>query len=127
MRSTLTFALAITLAGTGPSLGIEFNKDVRPVLSDNCFQCHGPDSGSRKAGLRLDREEDILADREGSRVVVPGKPAESELIKRITSTDPDEVMPPSGKEPLTPAKKKAIIEWIKNGASHELISSLKPI
>jgi hypothetical protein len=118
MRSTLTFALAITLAGTGPSLGIEFNKDVRPVLSDNCFQCHGPDSGSRKAGLRLDREEDILADREGSRVVVPGKPAESELIRRITSTDPNEVMPPPElHKTITAEQVKVLRQWITEGAT----------
>src|SRR5262249_4397950 len=65
-----------------------FNREVRPILLDNCFACHGPDKAKRKANLRLDTAEG------GKAVVVPGKPDESELIKRITSDDPKMVMPP---------------------------------
>lgn len=116
MRFNLAIAAAsATLASSAEA--VEFNKDIRPLLSDNCFQCHGPDSASRKAGLRLDREEDIKADREGMRVVFPGKPDESELIKRVISTDPDEVMPPPKlHKKITAAQVKLLRQWISEGA-----------
>ncbi|HEX3135948.1 MAG TPA: c-type cytochrome domain-containing protein [Planctomycetota bacterium] len=69
---------------------VEFNRDVRPILSDNCFHCHGPDKGHRKAKLRLDVREDAIT----AKAFVPGKPAESELVKRILTSDPDDHMPP---------------------------------
>ena len=89
---------------------VEFNRDVRPILSDACLQCHGPDKSKRKADLRLDTPA-------GKKVVVPGKPAESELVKRITSTDPDELMPPpkSGRS-LTGAQKDVLKKWVEQGA-----------
>ena len=71
-----------------------FNRDIRPILADNCFNCHGPDEKARKAKLRLDKLEDATKDLGGYRAVEPGKPDESELIALITSSDPDEVMPP---------------------------------
>ena len=77
---------------------VSFNRDIRLILSDNCFQCHGPDQNARKADLRLDTKEGAL--RGENPVIVPGKSAESDLIARITSTDPDEVMPPP-----TPARR----------------------
>src|SRR5436189_982731 len=74
---------------------IEFNRDVRPILSDNCFHCHGPDKNARQAELRLDiREEAIKSLASGAIPIVPGKPHESELSRRIHATDADEVMPP---------------------------------
>src|SRR5438270_7569593 len=76
-------------------LRIEFNRDVRPILSDNCFHCHGPDKNARKADLRLDiRDEALKASASGATPIVSGKPADSELARRINSTDADEVMPP---------------------------------
>src|SRR6478672_1086458 len=70
---------------------IEFNRDVRPILSDNCFHCHGPDNNARKAGLRLDlRDNAVKAAESGATPIVPGKPADSELSRRIASTDNDE-------------------------------------
>jgi hypothetical protein len=89
---------------------LDFNRDVRPVLSDACFQCHGPDKAKRKGELRLDTAD-------GKKVVVTGKPAESELVKRITSADPDEVMPPprSGRS-LTAAQKDVLKKWVEQGA-----------
>src|SRR5258706_8412725 len=83
---------------------VEFNRDIRPILSDNCFQCHGPDSAQRKADLRLDVEasakRDGKRDVEGVRPIVPGELDQSELYRRITSTASDERMPPidSGKK-----------------------------
>ena len=72
------------------SARIDYNWDIRPILSDNCFRCHGPDSKSRQAGLRLDQKEGAYA-----RAIAPGKPEDSELIRRITSPDPSHRMPPS--------------------------------
>ena len=72
---------------------VDFTKDIRPILSDKCFACHGPDESTREAKLRLDTEEGALADLAGVRAVVPGKPDESELLYRILSKDADEVMP----------------------------------
>src|SRR5262245_12914820 len=66
---------------------IEFNRDIRPILSDTCFVCHGPDSNLRKKKLRLDQEKDVLADRGGYQIIVPGKPEESELYLRITGKE----------------------------------------
>src|SRR6185312_16925478 len=68
----------------------EFNRDIRPILAENCFSCHGPDSASRKADLRLDRRDDAVA----SGAIVPGKPDESSLIARVCASDESEVMPP---------------------------------
>lgn len=97
------------------SKSLDFNRDVRPILSDKCFSCHGPDEHGRKADLRLDiernaKDSDFIA-------IVPGKPDESEMIFRIHSDDEDEVMPPPeiGK-PLTVKEKKVLEQWIKEGA-----------
>ena len=95
---------------------IEFTRDIRPILSDNCFECHGPDEESREGDLRLDREEDVFADRE-TPVLVRGKPAASELFRRITSTDADVRMPPQGSgETLSQAQIEKIRQWITTGA-----------
>jgi hypothetical protein len=100
-------------ADSGP---VDFRRDVLPVLSENCFLCHGPDSKTRKADLRLDIKEGAL--RTSDPVIVPGKSADSELILRIVSTDPDEVMPPrkSGKT-LTPHQVELLKKWIDQGAN----------
>src|SRR2546427_1622436 len=72
----------------------DFSRDVLPIFSDNCFKCHGPDEKARKAKLRLDTKEGAFRVKDGKTVIVPGKSASSELIRRITNSDPDEVMPP---------------------------------
>lgn len=75
--------------------GPDFAREVRPLLSNRCFKCHGPDEDHQEAGLRLDVREVALAELDsGTRAIVPGHPDDSELIARITSTDPDLVMPP---------------------------------
>ena len=78
---------------------IQFNRDIRPILANNCFKCHGPDTNKRQAALRLDLEKHALASRDGDPVIVPGKPAQSAVIARILSDSDDEQMPPksSGK------------------------------
>src|SRR5437660_1798606 len=90
---------------------IDFNRDVRPILSDLCFQCHGPDKAKRKAKLHFDTEDGARA------VIVAGKPQESELIRRITSTDPDKRMPPPASgHMLKPAQIKILTQWVADGA-----------
>ena len=90
--SAMAFAIGTSCPVAAEPL--EFNRDIRPILSDKCFQCHGPDPKARKGNLRLDNEENVKQDREGYAVVAPGASAKSELIKRLLSTDPDQVMPP---------------------------------
>ncbi len=97
---------------------VNYARDVRPILSDNCFACHGPDNHKRKAGLRLDTKEGAFTKLEsGSTAVVPGKPDESELIDRINNPDPDLRMPPakSGKH-LTAAQIAILGRWVEQGA-----------
>lgn len=95
---------------------ILYNRDIRPILADNCFACHGPDSASRKADLRLDRS-DMAAT---MKAIVPGKPDESGVIHRINSSDPDEVMPPpSTKKSLTARQKDLLKRWIASGAEYQ--------
>ncbi|MBC7964838.1 MAG: DUF1549 domain-containing protein, partial [Fuerstia sp.] len=97
---------------------IHFNRDVRPILSDKCFQCHGPDEAARKAELRLDDEAAIKAVRDGIVIVSPGDPAASELIRRITSHDESEIMPPhESNKPLTENEKQTLRQWIAEGAT----------
>ncbi|MGC8639163.1 MAG: PSD1 and planctomycete cytochrome C domain-containing protein [Isosphaeraceae bacterium] len=98
---------------------VNFSRDVRPVLSDNCFACHGPDDKTRKAGLRLDTREGIMAKLRSEGVaVVPGKPDDSELIFRIETDDPDAKMPPRkfGKK-LTPGQIETLRRWVEQGAT----------
>jgi hypothetical protein len=107
-------AVAAMAWGAAPLAAAEpdFNRDVRPVLAARCFKCHGPDESARKAKLRLDT-------REGAEAVL-GKAGDSELVKRITSTDPDVVMPPPAtKVVLTAREKKILTEWVSAGAKYE--------
>ncbi|MDB5307325.1 MAG: Planctomycete cytochrome [Gemmataceae bacterium] len=97
----------------GAGRKIDFARDVRPILADNCFACHGPDEKTRKADLRLDTRDGLL----GGHTVGPGPAAKSELVARVTAKDPDEVMPPpkSGKK-LTPEQIATLKAWIDQGA-----------
>ncbi|MCC6509409.1 MAG: DUF1549 domain-containing protein [Pirellulaceae bacterium] len=96
---------------------IEFNRDVRPILSDKCFFCHGPDSGHRQADLRLDVRDDAIA----AGAFEPGKPDAAELVRRVLSRDPDEQMPPPGSklEPLTTKEVETLRQWIASGAEYQ--------
>jgi hypothetical protein len=116
--SVALIAIAITSnAFAAASDSISFNRDIRPILSDACFQCHGPDSATRKADLRLDQEQEAIATRDGRAAIVRGDAAASELIKRITHSDPDEQMPPpdSGHF-LTKTQISLLKRWIQEGA-----------
>ena len=108
----------------GPSTsenGIRFNRDVLPILAENCFKCHGFDQAQRKAGLRLDVAADATATlKSGARAIAPGKLKESALIERIFTNDADEMMPPpeTGRH-LTAAQKETLRRWIEQGAKYE--------
>ena len=111
-------AFLVCSASRATASEVSFNRDVRPILSDRCFQCHGPDEAARKADLRLDDETAIKAERDGGVVVIPGDPAGSQLIRRISSSDESEVMPPHGlNKPLTEKDKLTLRQWIAEGAT----------
>ncbi len=108
---------------------IEFNRDIRPVLSDACFHCHGPDKNERKAGLRLDlREEALKAAKSGKFPIVPRQPQKSELIRRILTDDKDDQMPPlKAHKTLTAAQKELLKKWIAQGAEYQTHWAYLPI
>lgn len=119
MKFHFSIILAITILFACCSMAmaepVQFSRDIHPILSENCFQCHGPDPKSRQAGLRLDLSENAL--RKDDPVIVPGKSADSELIKRIISADPDAVMPPPDlHRKLTPQQVALLKRWIDEGA-----------
>ncbi len=96
---------------------VEFNRDIRPILAENCFLCHGPAKSTRKADLRFDHEDSAKEDRGGYQAIVPGKPAESALIQRVTATDNGKVMPPpSTNKKLSPRQIELLRQWIAEGA-----------
>ena len=99
---------------------IDFSRDVRPILSENCFTCHGPDEAKRKSGLRLDNKDDAFKPaKSGETAIVPGQPEASELVKRVLAADEDEHMPPkkSGKT-LKPEQIAVLKKWIAEGAEY---------
>ncbi|MCZ7637855.1 MAG: hypothetical protein M5U12_18550 [Verrucomicrobia bacterium] len=106
---------ALRAAGPG---AIQFARDIRPILAENCLACHGPDPGARKAGLRLDTREGLFeptARRPAT--VMPGDPSRSALWKRIVTEDPDDLMPPpESHKKLEPEQKRLIEQWILAGA-----------
>jgi hypothetical protein len=106
---------------------VDFNRDIRPILSDTCFKCHGPDEKQRMANLRLDDTEGLFVDRGGYRIIVPGNAAQSKLYQRITSTDDSFRMPPtySGRS-LTAKQIELMKEWIDQGAKWEMLWSFTP-
>jgi hypothetical protein len=98
---------------------VDFNRDVQPILSDKCYFCHGPDPKQRKAKLRLDTQEGAYKVHDDEAAVVPGKPDKSLLIARITSKDPDELMPPAeSHRTLTPRDIQVLTKWIEQGAPY---------
>ncbi len=103
---------------------VSFDRDVRPILSENCFQCHGPDAEQRQADLRLDQRDAAVE----LGAVVPGKPDESELISRVMSDDPDLRMPPPrSKKTLSVEEKETLRRWIAEGGKYESLWSLAPV
>ncbi|MFO0426959.1 MAG: PSD1 and planctomycete cytochrome C domain-containing protein [Planctomyces sp.] len=107
---------------------VDFSRQIRPILSDHCYSCHGVDPGSRKADLRLDQREDAVASRDGIPAIVPGKPNESLIWQRIVSTDPELVMPPhEGGRPLNDQQKQLLKRWIEEGAEYQQHWAFSPL
>jgi cytochrome c553 len=122
---SLLFALGLVAASAAeaqdakpsvPQAKVEYNRDIRPILSDMCFACHGFDSAARKADLKLHLRDAAIE----KKAIVPGQPDESELLLRILSTDPNEVMPPpASKKVVTDAQKDMLRRWIAEGAEYQ--------
>src|SRR5262245_12487562 len=125
MRVRVLAVLLITAGPFAPTAraadkAIEFNRDIRPILSNNCFVCHGPDNNLRKADLRLDQDKGLYDDRDGGRIIAPGKPMESEMFQRITSPEKAKRMPPAkANKELTKEQVELIRTWIEQGGKYQ--------
>ncbi|HEY5314095.1 MAG TPA: DUF1549 domain-containing protein, partial [Pirellulales bacterium] len=121
--SFLAAALAAVMLGraAGAEEPLQYDRDIRPILSKNCFLCHGPDREAREAGLRLDmRDEALEAAESGKLAIVPGKPEQSELVRRVLADDPDERMPPpDSHKQLTARQKELLGRWVREGAAYQ--------
>jgi hypothetical protein len=106
------------LGATVSAQPVDYARDVLPILSDKCYHCHGPDEKARKAKLRLDTKDGVFRTKEGVTVIAPHEPAKSELVRRITSKDPEEVMPPAEDiRKLTPKQVATLKRWVEQGAT----------
>jgi hypothetical protein len=116
MRFTLPFLFIASVSIAAERPPVDYIRDVRPILANSCYACHGPDEKARKAKLRLDLRDEAV-----KKAIVPGKASESPLIKRVISTDTDEVMPPphAKKPAVTPEKAKVLKRWIDEGAKFD--------
>jgi len=107
---------------------VDFQRDVRPILSDRCYPCHGPDAKERKARLRLDTKDGAFRVRRGESPIVPGKPQASELLRRVATTDDDERMPPPESGPTLRASEVEILrQWIASGAKWDEHWAFRPV
>lgn len=126
-RPALVIVLAIVSGASLPAQ-VDFRREILPILSDHCFHCHGPDEASRKGRLRLDTKDGAYRERNGVAAVVPGKSGESEMIRRIHSADPDEVMPPpNANRKLSTRQKELLKQWIDGGAAWGKHWAFEPI
>ena len=121
MKTSLCVSLVLLVCNIHADNKIDFNKDIRPILSDKCFHCHGPDEHDRKGKLRLDiphGDDGAFREKKGSFAIKPNDPANSEIWKRIITDDEDDVMPPadSTKKPLTAEERALVKRWIEEGA-----------
>jgi len=131
MKSNLVGAFllaAIVLPWSGKAQ-VSFNRDIRPIMSDTCFRCHGPDKGARMMDLRLDiRDEALKPAVDGKTPIVPGKPEQSDIIRRIFAADSSEIMPPEyAHKTLTPVQKETMRQWVGEGAKYEGHWSFQPV
>lgn len=131
MKQQLYTLLGLTLAAGGASLmarpaaaapaakpKVNFARDIRPILAKNCFSCHGPDEGSRAAGLRLDLREGAIAKRSGHPAILPGTPERSLLMQRVTASGPRRMPPVSAGPALTPEQVGMLRTWVQQGANY---------
>ena len=126
VRVVLLSILFFAVTCGGPALAadrLQYNRDVRPILADKCFSCHGPDSASRQADLRLDQRQAAI----DAGAISPGEPDDSELIARIFADDPDLLMPPAAAhKTLTSADMELLRRWIAEGAEYQVHWSFIP-
>ena len=120
MSKAVTFFAAVAFgfeATAAQTPKLDYNRDIRPILSDKCYTCHGPDNNKRKAGLRLDRNEEPFKKLDSGNVaIVPQHPEKSELIRRIKASDADDKMPPADAKQLSKAEIDLLAKWVKEGA-----------
>ncbi|MCA8998276.1 MAG: DUF1549 domain-containing protein, partial [Planctomycetaceae bacterium] len=120
---SFSVGIAVVVTRLSAADSLEYNEDVRPILADACFACHGPDSAARKADLRLDQRDAAIE----MSAITPGDPDLSEMIRRILSDDPEEVMPPpETKKTLTNEQKQILTQWVEQGAEYQLHWSFIP-
>src|SRR5258706_2966617 len=135
LRASLLFLLLLGAAPSAETAGqadpsaADFDRAILPILSNHCFYCHGPDAKKRKGDLRLDDEKAAKKKNdEGKAAIVPGKSAESELVRRILSADPDDLMPPSkANKKLSPAQIETLKKWVDAGAPWGEHWSFRPL
>ena len=121
----LFLASCTSIASAADDSRVEFNRQIRPLLSDRCFRCHGPDARHRKGDLRLDTAEGATAKRHGTAAIVPRDSAASELIRRVTADDESERMPPaSAGKALSPDEVESLRRWVDQGAEYQPVWSL---
>lgn len=129
LRPVFAVLAGLLTASGSATAAVDFGRDVQPVLSDKCYHCHGPDEATRKAKLRLDTKEGAFRlDKEGRAVIVPGKSAESRLVQRLLSKDPDEQMPPpESHRTVTPAQIDTLRRWVDEGAKWGAHWAFQPV
>ncbi len=127
-------ALLVSISGTvgavepAPGERLSFNRDVRPILSDKCFRCHGPDAAARQGDLRLDERDALVALRDGRPIIVPGRPEAGELVARIETHDAERRMPPPDAEVSLSSTERAVLRrWVAEGAEFEQHWALSPL
>src|SRR6476661_750733 len=120
-HAVLAASLVIAFFHASAADNVDFQRQIRPLLSDRCFACHGRDAEHREGGLRLDEPASMLAGGDsGEKAIVPGHPDKSELVRRIFASDPDERMPPAkAKKELSAAEKELFRRWIAEGAEYK--------
>ncbi|MBI2680224.1 MAG: PSD1 domain-containing protein [Candidatus Solibacter usitatus] len=122
------FGVAVLAAGFASAAPVSFNRDIRPIMSDTCFRCHGPDKGARMAELRLDIRDEALKAKKNGTPIVPGDPEHSLIILRIFETKPARIMPPEyAHKILTPAQKDTVRRWVAEGAKYEGHWAYQPV
>src|SRR6266702_8109832 len=116
----VTRVLCGLLLASGAYAQVQFNRDIRPIMAETCFRCHGPDKSSRMAGMRLDlRDEALKPNRNGVAPIVPGDPAKSAIVARVLATDARIMPPPFAHKELSAAQKETIRKWVAEGAVYE--------
>src|SRR3989454_7590240 len=128
LKRFLVFLVSAILLSLPARAEVRFNRDIRPIMSDTCFRCHGPDKNARMAGLRLDIRDEALKERKpGVIPIVPGDPDRSAIVQRIFAKDA-RIMPPQfAHKELSPAQKDTIRRWVAEGANYEGHWAYEPV